>query len=254
MMPRTGARDAILRSIRDNLAASAPYDAVVHLGPPDVRRPESSARKPLPIASSAASRGSEYLKSSISSTLTLLKPARLFAEQAAGVGASCDIVADESEAIAAIRRVLSSCGARRIIGSDTPLVQRAIAAISPDLETRDIADVSREDLFACDAGITTAQLAIAETGTLVLESAREKNRLLSLVPPIHIALLAADDICDSLSQVIQRLQESHRTANVASHAVTFITGPSRTSDIELTLTIGVHGPRTLHIIILESPA
>jgi L-lactate dehydrogenase complex protein LldG len=115
-----------------------------------------------------------------------------------------------------------------------------------------IEGLSRDDLFACDAGVTTAQLGIAETGTLVLESSREKNRLLSLVPPIHIALLAAGDICDSLSDVIGRLHATHVSPDLVSHAVTFITGPSRTSDIELTLTIGVHGPRTLHIIILET--
>jgi L-lactate dehydrogenase complex protein LldG len=132
-------------------------------------------------------------------------------------------------------------------------VRRVLAAAPLDVHVDEAEALSRDDLFACDAGVTTAQLAIAETGTLVLESAREKHRLLSLVPPVHIALLAARDICDSLADVIARLAGTFKEPDVASHAVTFITGPSRTSDIELTLTIGVHGPRTLHVIILESP-
>src|SRR5438067_610776 len=105
--------------------------------------------------------------------------------------------------------------------------------------------LSRDDLFACDAGVTTAQWGIAETGTLVLESARERSRLLSLVPPIHVALLSTRCICESLGDALARVRQG------ASHAITFITGPSRTSDIELTLVVGVHGPQTVHVLLLE---
>jgi L-lactate dehydrogenase complex protein LldG len=103
--------------------------------------------------------------------------------------------------------------------------------------------LSLRDLFACDAGVTTAQWGIADTGTLVLESAREKNRLLSLVPPIHVALLSTRCICESLSDALARV-------SLASHSITLITGPSRTSDIELTLVVGVHGPQMVHVVII----
>ena len=86
---------------------------------------------------------------------------------------------------------------------------------------------------------------IAETGTLVLESARERSRLLSLVPPIHVAVLSTRCICESLGDALARVRQG------ASHAITFITGPSRTSDIELTLVVGVHGPQTVHVLLLE---
>jgi L-lactate dehydrogenase complex protein LldG len=177
-----------------------------------------------------------------------------FVEQATGVGASCEIVRNESEAIEAISRALEHTGAHRVVGSDAPMVQHAMFALSEQYATQEIDGLSRDELFGCDAGISTAQLGIAETGTLVLQSAREKHRLLSLVPPVHIALLSADDICNSLVEVITLLHRTQTSSDVVSHAVTFITGPSRTSDIELTLTIGVHGPRTLHIIILENRA
>lgn len=106
------------------------------------------------------------------------------------------------------------------------------------------------DLFTVEVGITQAQAGIAETGTLVLDSAVERNRLVSLVPPVHIAILHASRIYATLADTLAALQSSAEL----SPAITFITGPSRTADIELTLAIGVHGPQELHVIINEGPA
>ncbi|HKG80000.1 MAG TPA: lactate utilization protein, partial [Pyrinomonadaceae bacterium] len=90
--------------------------------------------------------------------------------------------------------------------------------------------------------------AIAETGTLVLDSSHERHRVASLVPPVHIAIVDASRICETLAEVLTLL----RTKKAISPAITFITGPSRTADIELTLAIGVHGPQELYVIINES--
>ena len=99
------------------------------------------------------------------------------------------------------------------------------------------------------SGITTAQAAIAETGTLVLDSSRERNRLVSLVPPVHIAIVDASSIFQTLAEALAFI---HQDGNI-SPAVTFITGPSRTADIELTLAIGVHGPQELYVIVNDGP-
>jgi L-lactate dehydrogenase complex protein LldG len=104
------------------------------------------------------------------------------------------------------------------------------------------------DIFAYDVGISTAQAGIAETGTLVLDSAKERHRLVSLVPPVHIAIVNASDIVETLSDALALLQKDKEI----SPAITFITGPSRTADIELTLAIGVHGPQELFVIVNES--
>jgi len=104
-------------------------------------------------------------------------------------------------------------------------------------------------MFEIDVGVTTAQAAIAETGTLVLDSSRERNRLVSLVPPIHIAIVDASSIFQTLGEALAFI---HQDGNI-SPAVTFITGPSRTADIELTLAIGVHGPQELYVIVNEGP-
>jgi L-lactate dehydrogenase complex protein LldG len=82
---------------------------------------------------------------------------------------------------------------------------------------------------------------------LVLDSSVERNRLVSLVPPVHIAILHASQIFMTLGETLSALQGGDEI----SPAITFITGPSRTADIELTLAIGVHGPQELYVIVRQ---
>src|SRR5439155_918757 len=114
-----------------------------------------------------------------------------FTEELAAAGAQCTVVCGEAEAGRALARTLAGAQARRVVGSDAPLVQRLLHALGDGFVLEPLDRLSRDELFACDAGVTTAQWGIAETGTLVLESAREKSRLLSLVPPTHVVLLSA---------------------------------------------------------------
>lgn len=109
----------------------------------------------------------------------------------------------------------------------------------------------RAELFQYDAGVTMAQAAIADTGTLVLESDCEQHRLVSLVPPTHVAIVNAEDICHTLGDALKLVRRS--SPEDISRLITFITGPSRTADIELTLTVGVHGPKELNVILNEGP-
>ena len=175
-----------------------------------------------------------------------------FKQQLESVGGHCIVVSDESELTTALKHVVGEIEAngletRRVALSDSPL----LGVIMRDLEAQghEIAMTpSASDLFQFDVGITSAQAAIAETGTLVLEQARERNRLVSLLPPVHIAIVNAGDICATMSEAITRARKESDT----SSAITFITGPSRTADIELTLTIGVHGPKELYVIVEQS--
>ena len=175
-----------------------------------------------------------------------------FKQQLESVGGHCIVVSDESELTTALKHVVGEIEAngletRRVALSDSPL----LGVISRDLEAQghEIAMTpSASDLFQFDVGITSAQAAIAETGTLVLEQARERNRLVSLLPPVHIAIVNAGDICATMSEAITRARKESDT----SSAITFITGPSRTADIELTLTIGVHGPKELYVIVYRT--
>jgi L-lactate utilization protein LutC len=163
------------------------------------------------------------------------------------VGGHCVIVSDEVEASEIVRQIVEGAKAQRIAVSDSGLAQRVIKRVQTDALLLENADAPQ--LFGCDIGITGAQWAIAETGTLVLESDEERHRLASLVPTVHIAIIEAARVRRTLGEVLGALSEKGRSG--LSPTVTFITGPSRTSDIELTLAIGVHGPAELFVIILE---
>jgi L-lactate dehydrogenase complex protein LldG len=105
-----------------------------------------------------------------------------------------------------------------------------------------------------DLGLTGVDLAIAETGTLVLVSGEGRPRSTSLLPPCHIALFDRAALVESLRQVGVVLEAWHADgrAPAGGAVVNFITGPSRTADIELTLTRGVHGPKEVHAIFVEA--
>ena len=105
---------------------------------------------------------------------------------------------------------------------------------------------------AAEAGLTGCDFAIAETGTVVLESTPEEIRLASTLPEKHFVLLDPRNIiADALEAIplLRRLQLEQPSSYLA-----YITGPSRTADIERVLTIGVHGPKELHILLCENLA
>jgi L-lactate dehydrogenase complex protein LldG len=106
-------------------------------------------------------------------------------------------------------------------------------------------------LLETGIGITQADYAIAETGTLVLVSGAEQHRLLSLVPPVHVCLLDPRRLVPTLGSLLPRLAQRFAGGGITPQAVTMITGPSRTADIEHTLTMGVHGPVAVHVLISE---
>ncbi len=110
----------------------------------------------------------------------------------------------------------------------------------------------REECFAADIGITGADFALAETGSLVLTSFTEGSQLSSLAPPVHIALYRRSQIRGSLDEVLQNLPVSTDPGRASpARSVVFVTGPSRTADIEQILVRGVHGPREVHAILVE---
>jgi L-lactate dehydrogenase complex protein LldG len=96
-------------------------------------------------------------------------------------------------------------------------------------------------------GISGVDYALADTGSLVVISAPGRARSASLVPPIHIALVRPEQVLSDLNDLFPLLKER----GTLSSAIAFITGPSRTADIEMTLVVGVHGPQQLHVILVR---
>ncbi len=99
---------------------------------------------------------------------------------------------------------------------------------------------------SADVGITGANYALADTGTLVLFSSRDEARMVSLLPPVHAAVVARDRILTGLDELLTVVPHP---AEVSSSMV-LITGPSRTADIEQILVRGVHGPGEIHIVVV----
>ena len=111
-----------------------------------------------------------------------------------------------------------------------------------------IRDGLRQHLGGIDLGVTWAEHGIAETGTVVINSSREDIRLAGMISEIHTVLLPASAIVPDTSSLAGTLKaDCQNSPNYTS----FITGPSRTADIERVLTLGVHGPLEVHIYILD---
>lgn len=143
--------------------------------------------------------------------------------------------------------VLEGLGAKLVAVSDGEGLGDAIPHFEGGREVL-TGDVPREQLFRCDAGISGVQAAIAETGTLVLATDSERHRLTSLVPEVHVAVVRTSDVVPSLDEAMTRFGAR---PGGPPRCVTFITGPSRTADIELQLVVGVHGPRELHVVFMS---
>jgi L-lactate dehydrogenase complex protein LldG len=112
----------------------------------------------------------------------------------------------------------------------------------------------RETIAHADFGVTGVDLAVAETGSLVLLSGAGRPRSTSLLPPYHVAVFDAGALVESLQQVGVFLEAWHGAGSPPwrGGVVNVITGPSRTADIELTLTRGVHGPKEVHAVFVDT--
>lgn len=113
----------------------------------------------------------------------------------------------------------------------------------------------RERLARAEIGLSGVDYAIAETGTLALSALPGQMRGVSLLPPVHVAVASSEQIVATLADCLALFQaEGPSVQERLSSCVSFITGPSRTGDIELSLTVGVHGPGELHLVILDGAA
>ena len=180
------------------------------------------------------------------------------------VGGLLHRVADAGEVPDVVAQIAAERGMHRVVtwprdtlGVDVaaPLVTRGFdAAVMPVTE---VAAAERARLrglaAAADLGVTGAEVAIAETGTLVVVSGAGRARSTSLLPACHVAVFDRDVLVESLAQMGLVLEAWHEGAEPSwrGAAINFITGPSRTADIELTLTRGVHGPKEVHAVFVE---
>ena len=124
----------------------------------------------------------------------------------------------------------------------------------PDVLVGAAARHLRSRFIDAGAGITGANALVAETGTVMLVSNEGNARLASALPPVHIVIAGIDKLVPSLADATTMLESLPRSATgqPISTYVSFISGPSRSADIELSLSLGVHGPRHVHIVLLDN--
>ena len=181
------------------------------------------------------------------------------AEEVDEVGGTAHLVADVASARAQVLKLLRHYQATSALvwqHATLNALDIAAALVEANVEMLDhdrLHAMSEHDartaIMSADVGITSCDIAIAETGSLIVCSKAGQERVASLVTPVHIAVVKREQIVPDLFDAFKRLGEMELD-EIPSN-VSIITGPSKTGDIELTLTTGVHGPGKWHVIIVS---
>lgn len=186
---------------------------------------------------------------------TSVELAGRFRSEITRIGGRFHHATNAESACAYIEQVADAEGARTIICSNARIADEF--GIANRLAAKGIAfitDPSESDIVenaaGAEIGVTGVDYALAETGSLVLLARPGQPRSVSLLPPVHIALIRPEQIIRGFDELFEFLRADFEATGVKS-AVTFITGPSRTADIELTLVVGVHGPQQLHAVLVD---
>jgi L-lactate dehydrogenase complex protein LldG len=169
-----------------------------------------------------------------------------FRERLEALNGNVRVVANAAAAVNAVSEILNG---RAAVASNAPFLEECGVAGLPAVRGG-FRDRSALKAACAEApvGITSAPFALAATGTLVLLSDNEEQRLVSLLPPAHLAVIPASRILANLDELFVRLPLPADSTS----ALVFITGPSRTADIEQILVRGVHGPGEVHVVIVEN--
>jgi L-lactate dehydrogenase complex protein LldG len=168
-----------------------------------------------------------------------------FLDRAGDYGAVVRVVTQEDVTEAVGEACRGKGIARVVVPPDLPAawLPAGVAAV-PDvgLDVRELDEIA--------GAITGCALAIAETGTIVLDSgARQGRRALTLVPDFHLCIVEEAQVVDGVPAAMRRLADNLRSER---RPVTFVSGPSATSDIELSRVEGVHGPRRLEVVVVQA--
>ena len=225
-------RENILGRIREALKATAPLpgshgNTSVHAS---AEPPASHAREWLPPA--GASMAEQF---------------DLFAQNASDLKADFQLLASRDELKAALAKIAAADKWQSIASHDGELTNFAAQSLGlPILLTDRGYDV--QEMEKCDAGITECDALIAQTGGVLVTSRSAGGRALSVLPPHHIVIARREQLVANLPAAFELLQRKY--APDFPSMISFITGPSRTGDIERILVLGAHGPKKLTILCL----
>lgn len=220
-------REIILGRIREALKIAAPYPTFhgeAQIAPP------VSFQKWLPPAGE-----------------TLEEQIELFQKSSENLRTEFRVCADLKESIQFIKKLATNNGWKKIglhRGDLTDAVARELDLAK--LQTDDGYAVN--DLESCDAGLTECESLVAQAGSVLVSASSAGGRALSVLPPHHVVLARRNQMVPDLTAALQRVQEKFKDRFPSF--LSFISGPSRTGDIERILVLGAHGPKKLTILLL----
>jgi L-lactate dehydrogenase complex protein LldG len=156
--------------------------------------------------------------------------------------------ADPAAAATLVAGMARDRGWRKVAWHGHPTVEPLAAAIGCETQRVDVSPFDKDALEACDAGITTCEAAVAQTGSILVSSGSCGGRAVSILPHVHVVVVSLDQIVATLGDALHGIRERH--AGRLPSMLSFITGPSRTGDIERILVLGAHGPKELIVILV----
>jgi len=158
-------------------------------------------------------------------------------------------VPDVAAAAAWLATLAAERGWRRVACHASPLVEALLGNLACDVHRVDGGDgFDKDALEACDAGVTTCEALVAQTGSILVSSGSCGGRALSILPHVHVVIATADQLLGTLGDALHMVRERH--GGRLPSMLSFITGPSRTGDIERILVLGAHGPKELFLILV----
>ena len=236
-MPAADHRQAVFARIREALQTPAPHRHVGHVG----EHPAAPNHDDGPPGSSTFRAWLPLVGESLEEQIAL------FAQNSVQLKTEFHRVASLDEAVARLNGLARECNWRQVATHiDTLALPLAERLSLPRLVME--SGYSVNDLERCDAAITGCDFLVAQTGSLLVSGPSAGGRALSVLPPHHVVIAQASQMVPDLATALQqaRLHYAERWPSFIS----FITGPSRTGDIERILVLGAHGPKRLTVFLL----
>jgi L-lactate dehydrogenase complex protein LldG len=172
----------------------------------------------------------------------------LLADNLGKLRAEVHRVADPGAAADTVARFAAERRWQRVAWHGHAAVEPIAARLNCETCRVDGGDFDKNLLESCDAGITACDAAVAQTGSILVSSATCGGRALSILPHVHVVILMADQVVGTLSDAFDLVR--NRFGGQMPSLLSFITGPSRTGDIERILVLGAHGPKELLVILV----
>lgn len=246
-------RETILARIREGLRLPAPPPHVLdrELVSPQTTPPEAPPEPGFPTLSVLpAEAGRPWLPDGGDTPHERLA---LLMENLAKLKADVHRCSSVAEATTVIADLARQAGWQQVAWHADELVREVIGSLT--CETYQVNGDEGSDkhrLQSCDAGISSCELLVAQTGSILVGSRLSGGRGLSILPHVHLVVATTDQIVGTLGDALEATQQRH--GGQLPSMLSFITGPSRTGDIERILVLGAHGPKELHVVLIDRPS